>query len=385
MSTDEKVIHRFLTEKRAGLGEDAKPLARYVSGVGDVIGVFDGMGGSGSVLVPEENEKDLCTMARLASRFAKRAAAGVVNQWGKDDLSKLKTELETRITESLWRLTERKGGKGPEGKQGKLRGTVIANYPTTVALAVVRPTKDEFEQRLVKALWAGDSRVYALDFSQLIPLQVLTRDHTQSGDGGDGALARYASADGLELEESDFVLPCGAAVIAMTDGCYGYMSPFRLLYTLVRHMVRSRDAEDWILRIKDDISTAAGDDTSFAISFGKGGFAALRQEAEKLLEYLEPLAHLREVSPPNPFIVPFDESAYLELRNEHKRRQELGAAHEKVSTPVMSAASETPRGKPGSGVAGPADYTATEAASPSEANPGTEKSGDLPPPSGITS
>jgi hypothetical protein len=382
MSTDERVIHRFFTEKRAGFGEDAEPLARYVSGVGDVTGVFDGMGGSGSILVPEENEKDLCTMARLASRFAKRAAAGVVNQWGKDDLSKLKSELETRITKSLLQLAERKGGKGPEGN--KLRGTILSLYPTTVALAVVRRTKDEFEDRQVKALWAGDSRVYALDFSQLIPLQVLTRDHTQSGDGGDGALARYASADGLELEESDFVLPSGAAVIAMTDGCYGYMSPFRLLYTLVKHMVRSRDAEDWILRIKDDISTAAGDDTSFAISFGKGGFAALRQEAEKLLEYLEPLAHLRETSPANPFIVPFDESAYLELREEHKRRQELAAAHEKVSTPVMSSAPEASRGEPGSPVPSPAEHAPTEVSSLSRANPGTEKSGDLPPSSSVT-
>jgi len=162
------------------------------------------------------------------------------------------------------------------------------------------------------------------------------------------------------------------------------MSPFRLLYTLVKHMVRSRDAEDWILRIKDEISSAAGDDTSLAISFGKGGFAALRQEAEKLLEYLEPLAHLREVSPPNPLIVPFEESAYLELLVEHERRREQAAAHAKVSTPVVSAASETPRGEPGSAVAGPAEYAATEASSPSGANPGIERSGELPPPSGVT-
>jgi len=380
MSTDEKVIHRFLTEKRAGLGEDAKPLARHVRGVGDVVGVFDGMGGSGSVLVPEENEKDLCTMARLASRFAKRAAASVVDQWGKEDISGLRGSLEKAVTQSLLKLSERPGGKGPEGK---LRGTILSLYPTTIALAVVRPTKDEFEDRQVKVLWAGDSRVYALDFTQQIPLQVLTRDHTQSGDGGDGALARYASAEGLELEESDFVLPAGAAVIAMTDGCYGYMSHFRLLYTLVKHIVRSRDAEEWILRIEDDISRAAGDDTSFAISFGKGGFAALREEAEKLLEYLEPLAHLREVSPANPFIVPFDESAYLDLLVEHERRRQSVAVQAKISTAVESSVLEVSRGAPGSAVTSPTEHAATEDSS-SGANLGAEKSGALPPPSSAT-
>lgn len=337
MSTDEKFIFRFMTEKREGFGEDAKPLRTHVRAVGDVVGVFDGMGGSGSILVPEENEKDQCSMARLASRFAKRAAASVVNQWGKEDLSSLKSHLENAITQSLIKLTERKGGKGPEGK---LRGTILSLYPTTVALAVVRPTKDEFRQRQLKVLWAGDSRIYALDFSQQVPLQVLTRDHTQSGDGGDGALSRFASADGVELEESEFVLHPGAAVIAMTDGCYGYMSHFRLLYTLVKQLVRSRDADDWILRIQNDISAVAGDDTSLAISFGEGGFEACRREAEKLLDYLEPLAHLQEVSPANPYIVPFDASAYLELLVEHERRRQ-GAATSNVEATRTEPASSS--------------------------------------------
>jgi len=341
MSTDGGFFKpRFVTEKRAGLGEDAKPLFTHIQLVGSVVGVFDGMGGAGAILVPEENLKDQCSMARLASRIAKRAALSELNQWGKEDLSNLKTQIEAAITAQLRMLTKRPGGKGPEGK---LRGTILSLYPTTVAIAVVRPMKDELRQRQLKILWAGDSRVYALDFSQQIPLQILTRDHTRSGDGGDGALSRFASADGLELEESDFNLPPSAAVIAMTDGCYGYMSPFRLLYTLVKHLVRSRDAEEWILRIQTDISSVAGDDTSFAISFGEGGFVACQQEAEKLLDYLEPIAHIQEVSPPNPYIVPFEESAYMELLvNQENRRQGAGVSTV-IRTEIESAPSTITR------------------------------------------
>lgn len=336
MSTDSKFEPWFVTEKRANLGEDANPLFLRGSAVGDVLGVFDGMGGAGSILVPDENEVDKCSMAHLASEWAKRAAASIFNQWGKEDLSNLKTQIEAAITEKLLYLTTRPGGKGPEGK---LRGTMLSMYPTTVALAVVRPMKDELRQRQLKVLWAGDSRIYALDFSEKIPLQQLTRDHTQSGDGGDGALSRFASADGLELEESDFNLPPSAAVIAMTDGCYGYMSPFRLLYTLVKHLVRSRDEEDWIGRIKKDISAAAGDDTSFAISFGEGGFEECRKQAEKSLDSLEQVAHIQELSPPNPYIVPFEDSAYLKLLINHETRRQNASVGTNAGTDIESASS----------------------------------------------
>jgi len=330
MSTDEKQIHCFMTEKRIGLGEDAQPLGRHAAGLGDIVGVFDGMGGAGSTQVLDDNEIDMCSMARLASRHTSTTVDQVLSQWGKDDLSGVTARLEADVVQSLKKLAERPGGKGSEPR---LRGTILHPYPTTVALAIVRPSKDEFGNRRVKVLWAGDSRIYAFDPSRLIPLQALTRDHSESG--GDAALSRYASAEKFELEERDFLLPPAASVIAMSDGCYGYMSHFRLMYLLMTHMVRSRHVEDWIERVKRSISKVAGDDTSFAITLGEGGFKALQEQIEVRLDQLEAIAHLVETSPSNPYVLPHGDSAYYELLD-YDDKQRAAANPESSSGNVVN-------------------------------------------------
>jgi hypothetical protein len=343
MSADFPAIIGFMTEKRSGFGEDSEPITRVLRGLeGDVVGVFDGMGGAGATLVPAENERkeDLRSMAYLASRVAREEVDKVLCQWGKEDLSGLRETLESSVVARLVKLSERSDGKGPEKR---IRGTILALYPTTVALAVVQTSKSEHATRMVKTLWAGDSRIYCLDPALQVPLQVLTRDHTETGGGGDAALQRFASAAGLSLEMREFELPPEAAVIAMTDGCYGYMSNFQLMYLLISQMMRSRDESEWIERIKERISRVAGDDTSFSISFGSGGFARLRHSLELRLSQMEPLAFIVETSPPNPLIVPHNESAYFEVLDAVERRvaTELAASAVKVSE-TTDAMSELP-------------------------------------------
>lgn len=336
MSADSPAIVGFMTEKRAGLGEDAEPIAQYVRDIdSDVVGVFDGMGGAGATLVPAENEKDKCSMAYLASRVAREEVIKVLCQWGKDDLTALKSTIESSVVARLVKLTERKEGKGPENR---IRGTILAEYPTTMALAVVRTSRSEHITRKVKAFWAGDSRIYSLDPTLQVPLQVLTRDHTEPGGGGDAALQRFVSAAGLDLESRDFVLPPEAAVIAMTDGCYGYMSNFQLMYLLLSQMVRSRDEFEWRERIKERISMVAGDDTSFSISFGSGGFAQLKQSLEPRLSQLEPIAFIVETNPPNPLIIPHTDSAFHEVLDAAERQ----IASETTTTEVVLSDTATP-------------------------------------------
>jgi len=147
----------------------------------------------------------------------------------------------------------------------------------------------------------------------------LTRDHSESG--GDAALSRYASAERLELDERDYLLPPAASVIAMSDGCYNYMSHFRLMYLLMTHMVRSRYVEEWLERVKIAISKVAGDDSSFAITLGEGGFKVLQQQSEARLDQLEAVAHIVETSPSNPYVLPHEDSAYYELLDDDDRRR----------------------------------------------------------------
>jgi len=338
MSADFPAMVGFMTEKRSNFGEDAEPIAQYVRDIDcDVVGVFDGMGGAGATQVPAENEKDKCSMAYLASRVAREEVVKVLCQWGKEDLTALKSTLESSVVSRLVKLTERKEGKGPENR---IRGTILAEYPTTIALAVIQASKSEHATRKATAYWAGDSRIYCLDPALQVPLQVLTRDHTEPGGGGDAALQRFASASGLNLESREFVLPPDAAVIAMTDGCYGYMSNFQLMYLLVSQMVRSRDETEWKERIKARISRVAGDDTSFSISFGSGGFARLKQALETRFSQMEPIAFIVETDPPNPLIVPHIESAFFEVLSASDRQ--VASENSIVSVGVSEATGSTP-------------------------------------------
>lgn len=344
MSAGFQRIIGFMTEKRPGSGEDAAPITHSLEKFNtDVVGVFDGMGGAGATIVNEENGIDKCTMARLASRVARDEVEKQIFQLSKEDLTELKTSLESSIVNRLKTLAAREGGKGPETG---IRGTILKPYPTTVALAFIQTSKHEHETRRVKTYWAGDSRIYCLDPSRQIPLQVLTRDHTEPGGGGDAALQRYASAAGLNLDSKDFELPPEAAVIAMTDGCYGYMSNFQLMYLLVSQMVRSRDENDWKERIQERISRVAGDDTSFSISFGSGGFESLKREMEPRLSQMEPLAHIVESKPPNPLIVPHQVSAYFDVLDASDRLADSDPTTGVLPSPETSVAEPVERPEP---------------------------------------
>jgi hypothetical protein len=158
-------------------------------------------------------------------------------------------------------------------------------------------------------------------------------------------LQRFASGAGLSLESRDFELPPEAAVIAMTDGCYGYMSNFQLMYLLISQMMRARDEQEWIERIKERISRVAGDDTSFSISFGSGGFPQLKQSLELRLSQMEPIAFLVETNPPNPLIIPHNASAYFELLDAIERRVVVDLATTAVEvSDAADSKSEVPSG-----------------------------------------
>ena len=86
----------------------------------------------------------------------------------------------------------------------------------------------------------------------------------------------------------------------------------------------------------------AGDDTSFAISFGEGGFEALKQRTKGLYKKLEPLMFIPETGESNPFILVHDKNQYEELfKRCLTKSKEVSPSGESTSddTPVMA---ETP-------------------------------------------
>lgn len=336
-------LRTFVTEKKLGLGEDGPPIALPVKTFGEVIAVFDGMGGAGAIQVPEiDDETKMRTMAYVASKAVSLHVVGKLRQWGNGSIQDFRSQLNIEIPKRLTELADRVNGRGM--KSG-LKGTLLREYPTTIAIGFVQNSGDN-TSRAVTALWAGDSRVCVFDPDLKHPMQILTRDHTPEGGGGDAALSRFASAAGMDLDFHSVSVGPHSAVLAMTDGCYGYMSDFDLMYLLVNTLQLSRDLDEWIHMLENQISAKAGDDAALSISLGVGGFKRLRELTASRLNDFHDIRNVPQISP---YVSAFHTESFRlylskeagESTREHSIAPpvEVPVGPESVESPVMD---ETP-------------------------------------------
>jgi serine/threonine protein phosphatase PrpC len=300
----------FMTEKIEDKGEDCHPF-EFVwerdSGRRTLLAVFDGMGGAGSRKVPDVSDPSrIRSMAYLASRAARGAIAEACNQiTTKMTPTEIMGVFEEHIQKSLVRLVNREGGI----PVGGVRGSMVKDYPTTIAIALI---DEEVDRRRVHLMWAGDSRIYALSPDSDFLLQQLTLDHTGSGassDGGDAALTKCATPDSAELEYQDIDVPLDTIILAATDGCFAYESTQFLLTTLVEQLDRSNTEAEYSKNLAQALSDIAGDDCSMAISFGPA--LSFLQSQIAFRKYLRPLQDIRLVPKNNPFISFSSEEFFL--------------------------------------------------------------------------
>lgn len=290
----------FVTEKKPGAGEDSAPLEFVWEADGHrrtLLAVFDGMGGAGSRKVPAVNDPEsTVSMAYLASRAARAAVLESCKQiTQKMQPSEIVGLLGVNIQKFLTRLAEREGGIPP----GSMRGSMVKDYPTTVAMALI----EEGDKRTVHTIWAGDSRVYALHHDQGFLLQQLTLDHTASGasgDGGDAALTRCATPDSAELEYAAVEVPGDAIVFVATDGCFAYESTQFFLTTLIEQLDRSGNPAEFAENLSAALSAVAGDDCAMAVSFAPT--AAFELAKARIGVHLRHLQDIRNVPRGNPFL-----------------------------------------------------------------------------------
>jgi len=292
----------FMTEKIENKGEDCLPFEfvwEKESGKRTVLAVFDGMGGAGSRKVPDLADPSLeRSMAYLASRSARNALELACSQvTSKMTPREIMGVFEEQIKKFLQKLVDREGGI-PAGD--RMRGKMVKDYPTTVAIALI---DEEDDRRRVHLMWAGDSRIYALSPDVDLLLQQLTLDHTGSGassDGGDAALTKCATPDSAELEYMDIDVPLNTIIFAATDGCFAYESTQFLLTTLVEQLERSTNESQYADNLAKALSDVAGDDCSMAMSFSPSrDFSQSRIEFRKFLRLLQ---DIRLVPKNNPFI-----------------------------------------------------------------------------------
>jgi serine/threonine protein phosphatase PrpC len=253
------------TERRAGHGEDAEPLALHhrASGAG-LLAVFDGSGGSGSAPAWPGPDGETYTGAWVGARTARLAT----ERW----FQRLVESGEPDTAEHLADHLRRTLHAALPPARSKITGSMRRALPTTLA-AVAYHLGDQSVR--CRALWAGDSRSYVL-----LPgsgLHALSRDHTAEEDAleqlrQDPPMTNVVCADRpftVDAQPSDgygeFALPC--VLLSATDGFFGYVHTPALFECLLLHtLVQSGDMADWAGRLRDAVRGYTADDASLSLT-----------------------------------------------------------------------------------------------------------------------
>lgn len=290
-SFPQKLDYRFLIsgEMISGRGEDSFYLAQKDHSA--VAAVFDGCGGLGC-------RRYRNYRGHTGAYMASRAASGALHDWyhtfqggsgtgsgiegSADDISR---GICGYMNEALDVV------RGHAGQTARIFGTMVRDFPTTAAVALIQDTR---EGTLLQCFWAGDSRVYLLDRHGLAQL---TMDDVEGEDAlsnlrADGALSNVIASD------RRYVLHAGPAmrfredepyaVFAATDGCFGYLqTPMDFEDLLLTSLMESPTPKQFKHKLEENIRDAAGDDYTFAfISVGYGSYRSLQEALAERRDFL---------------------------------------------------------------------------------------------------
>ncbi|GII84052.1 hypothetical protein Ssi03_20420 [Sphaerisporangium siamense] len=271
------------TERRAGLGEDADPLLVHHGPTREgIVGVFDGAGGAGAAVVWRSRDGLLRTGAWAGSRMARAC----VESWFLDGVAD-GTPFEAE--ELRGRLAAELAAARPR-TTSKIISSMRRDLPSTMAAIRYKAGNGGVE---CEALWAGDSRAYAL--TPGAGLRALTRDHTVETDAleqllQDPPLTNMLCADRaftVEAHRTPLDTPC--VLVCATDGFFGYVeTPSDFERHLLGTLAESRDERDWAERLADRVSGYSADDASLSLAaFGFAGLDDLREGFGPRLRELE--------------------------------------------------------------------------------------------------
>jgi serine/threonine protein phosphatase PrpC len=301
---DRRIPYARLTvnhEQRPGLGEDAKPVCLVRPPTG-LVAVFDGLGGAGGEEIQMRDGPH--SGAFVASRVVRRA----VNRWAPqiqastaddDDSLPAQPGLSSRLYHEIWRDISEMAALTGAGASSRLRSRLIKALPTTMALAWF-----DLDQRVLTALWAGDSRVYLLHPSEGLQ-QVTTDDLKTKADAlenltQDSPMSNFITAEGgYVLHERQLAVHPLTIVVAATDGCFGYVhTPLHFENMLLATMHQATSWDDWSARLTAAIKRVTGDDATLAavavgwsdIGSCQRDFGRRAQACEQAIERFESLS-----------------------------------------------------------------------------------------------
>ena len=284
----------FNLPKIAGHGEDADPVLHVTTDGTAILGVFDGLGGSGSLRF--DGIDGVRSSAYYGSRVVRDASDEVLRPmttFRDATPGAVAAALGEHLDAALHTYHETWRSTGPSA----LRSTLFRSLPTTAAIAIARAIENTAQ---IMVLWAGDSRCYALTPAE--GLQQLTTDHLRTPQDAltnltqDAPIANCISADAPTTIDGDEIrLPTPVVLIAATDGCFGYLdSPMHFEALLLDTMLSATTPQSWSKALQERISAVAGDDASLAVAaLGWRSHRAMRRDFRDRLTHL----HARYLAP----------------------------------------------------------------------------------------
>lgn len=274
----------FCHEKIEGSGEDS--WCYSFNQQAGIIGVFDGCGGAGATVYKNIGNH---TGAYLASR----AAADATIRWfdklcaGEGmEIKDLHTDLRSHLD-----ICNRIAAQ----PSGKLKSTMMREFPTTAAIWVVLKNGNTFNAASVSA---GDSRTYILDHRGLMQISKddLRNEDAMSDIYNNASMTNVISAShSFSLSSTVCPMEQPGILIAATDGCFGYFkSPMEFEYMLLDCLMHANCVDAWDTSVQGSISHMAGDDQTMAVlALGYGSFETLKsafkpryEQMKKLMQYM---------------------------------------------------------------------------------------------------
>jgi serine/threonine protein phosphatase PrpC len=246
-------------------GEDSDPILREGPDIG-LAAVFDGMGGAGGTVY------DTPDGARSGAYLASRLVRDVVEEYFLRTLTpdrplplgataqELHDAIETVLQKAL---------TGLNAPVSRLRSRLLRALPTTMALGALQRSEPDGSRWVCEVVWAGDSRVYALDASGLHQLSV---DDLRDPSDAMANLQRDSVISNAVSADTEFVvrhrrvtLEAPFALLCATDGCFGYVpSPMHFEELVLDALADAQSDEGWSLAVQRAISAVTGDDASMA-------------------------------------------------------------------------------------------------------------------------
>lgn len=262
-----------------GKGEDA--VCSLVGERTALIACMDGCGGSGAQRYEVAGET--CKGARIASHEVAEALKSFFDQSGiaqdgvasiGDDeaASCLKACIDARLADVCAALGD---------QRSRIKSKLSAVLPTTLALLLAEPVAQP-DRVSALAMWAGDSRVYAL-----LPegLRQLSADDVTGGADAednltdDGIMSNAVSASGMyHINTKRVELRGSCMLLTATDGCFAYFpSPILFEGALLETLEAANTPAEWMDSLSERLGQIASDDYSLQL-------AAFTQEGETFFD-----------------------------------------------------------------------------------------------------